>query len=408
MTAELEIVAPDRNRHAEEIIDLCAKVFSSQGYYDMAACCRESYLLNSHYDWQASRIGMMDGRIVTHWGVWDYQMRLGQGFLRVGGIGLVATHGQYRKRGLMAQTIPPALEAMAQAGYDMSLLFGIPDFYHRFGYLRAWSDTHYLLSLGQLPSEPPAFGVEASPARHTDEMGRLYNRYAAGFAGTAVRPTYPVRGNLIGNWQIHSWRTPAGKLAGYVVTQSPERGTQHRMLVAEAVGRPQDVLAVAAAAARKAGLTEVKFVTLNHEGDLARTLRDGNCRAETFYHRNAGALARIMNLHSTCAKLLPGLSARLADSTMAGWEGHLAVRYGDQAVGLDIARGDISIAKASRPGRGAHVLDAGDRLIQLLMGTDQPDEVLCNPAVRCRGDAAALARILFPARHPLLSRWDGF
>jgi len=38
----------------------------------------------------------------------------------------------------MAKTVAATIEAMSQVGYDMTVLFGIPDFYHRFGYVRAW------------------------------------------------------------------------------------------------------------------------------------------------------------------------------------------------------------------------------------------------------------------------------
>jgi predicted acetyltransferase len=132
----LELFAPDPRLHGEELIDLIAKSFGS--YFRMRDNCRKGYVLDSHYDWQASRIGLIDGRIVTHYGVWGYDMRIGAACVRVGGIGGVATHAGFRKRGLMAKTVAATIEAMSQVGYDMTVLFGIPDLYHRFGYVRAW------------------------------------------------------------------------------------------------------------------------------------------------------------------------------------------------------------------------------------------------------------------------------
>ena len=133
----LEVIAPDRKRHAEELYDLLWKAFPYEEYYGFLDRCRWGYIGGSHYDWNSSRIGILNGRIVTHWGVWDFRMRIGVARVRVGGIGVVATDARHRKRGLMNRTADNALGAMRSAGYDMSLLFGIDEFYHRFGYVRA-------------------------------------------------------------------------------------------------------------------------------------------------------------------------------------------------------------------------------------------------------------------------------
>jgi predicted acetyltransferase len=113
----LRVIAPDPHQHGNEVVELCAKTFGS--YFDRRKDLRNWYLLNSHYDWKTSAIGLIDGQIVTHYGVWDYQMRIGSAVVRCGGIGSVATHGDFRKQGLMAQTIPASLQAMRRAGYDL-------------------------------------------------------------------------------------------------------------------------------------------------------------------------------------------------------------------------------------------------------------------------------------------------
>jgi predicted N-acetyltransferase YhbS len=129
------VIAPDRRKHADAVIDLMGKALpQGRGYYWMRDACRDVYLLRAHYDWRPSRIGLISNRVVTHFGIWDYQMRVGSARVRVGGVGGVATDADYRKRGLMDRTARASMEAMRAQGYDVSLLFGIDDFYHRFGY----------------------------------------------------------------------------------------------------------------------------------------------------------------------------------------------------------------------------------------------------------------------------------
>jgi len=70
MPETLRITAPDPKRHFAALCDLIPNVFSGLGYWPGRAACRETYLGNSHYDWQGSRIGMIGNTLVTHFGVW--------------------------------------------------------------------------------------------------------------------------------------------------------------------------------------------------------------------------------------------------------------------------------------------------------------------------------------------------
>jgi predicted N-acetyltransferase YhbS len=137
----LEVVSPVPRKHIEGILDLTAKAFGGPGsYYESVRNWRSDLLSNSDpYDWEASAVGLIDGRVLTHWAVMDYNMRIGRARVRVAGIGSVATHGDYRRRGLMAKTATASINRLRDHGYDLSILFGIDDFYHRFGYVRAWS-----------------------------------------------------------------------------------------------------------------------------------------------------------------------------------------------------------------------------------------------------------------------------
>jgi GNAT superfamily N-acetyltransferase len=134
-SSEFQVIPPDRLRHLDEMSDLMAKVFSDVGYFEFRNQCRRWYVNHSHYDWRVSRIGILDGRIITHYGVWGYDMRIGSAVVRAGGIGGVATHGDFRRRGFMARTVRASLDAMRGNGYDITILFGINDFYHGFGYV---------------------------------------------------------------------------------------------------------------------------------------------------------------------------------------------------------------------------------------------------------------------------------
>ena len=148
---EMSIIAPDRSTHANAILDLTSKVFSGWIDYFKFRDRWKNRICYGHYDWNCSRIGIIDGQIVTHFGVWDYEMRIGAARVRTGGIGVVATHADFRKKGLMVSTTKSSIEAMRDTGYDMTMLFGIDDYYDRYGYVRAWSDESYIVRTEDLP-----------------------------------------------------------------------------------------------------------------------------------------------------------------------------------------------------------------------------------------------------------------
>ena len=95
-----ELVVPSPEKDLQAIAELTAAMFSDGKYLE---AFRDCYIGNSHYDWQMSRIGVDGGRLVHHWGVWRYEMRLDGVQLKIGGIGAVATHPDYRQRGRMHQ-----------------------------------------------------------------------------------------------------------------------------------------------------------------------------------------------------------------------------------------------------------------------------------------------------------------
>ena len=100
---KLLIRAPDPKKDRDAIVDLTAKIF--ERYFWWQDHCRNGYLDDSFYDWKASRVGFVGDRMVSHYGIWGYDCRIGSATIRMAGIGAVATHGEYRKQDFMYQTI---------------------------------------------------------------------------------------------------------------------------------------------------------------------------------------------------------------------------------------------------------------------------------------------------------------
>ena len=299
--SEIQVISPDPITHAHEVIDLAAKTFG--GFYDFRRQLREWYLLNSHYDWKASAIGHLDGQMVTHYGVWGYDMRIGRSVVRCGGIGCVATDGEYRKRGLMAKTVPHSIESMCDLGYDMTILFGIWDFYHQFGYVRAWNELGWRMSRDHMPKTLPKVKYESVAATPRQEIADLHNRYNANVTGSAIRPTFSKAYCLFkGKLESYAWKK-GNKIAGHVLIEA-----SGRFACLEAIGEPDEILSVLASLAQKKQAKEICFDTLPYNSPLAKRLRQLTCRSEKQYIKSGGAMVRLLNLKSCLTKISPELT----------------------------------------------------------------------------------------------------
>ena len=396
----MQIISPDREKHGEAVIDLIGKVFSGwQGYF----LCRDVWrnrLFWGKYDWDASRIGLIDGGVVTHWGVWGYDMRIGGAHVSVGGVGVVATHADYRKKGLMARTARASIDAMREMGYDMTMLFGIDDYYDKFGYVRAWSEVDYKAKIRDLPREKPDAALPRFALRQRDGVDRIYNRENSVFTGTAVRPTY-IRDRDLIRHDGYLWRDRRGETVGYVVVVSEGES----FCCSDHGGDVEQVLRAVARIGRQRGHKEVRFSGLSYDSPLCKRLRRGNCRAEIEFKKCGGAMINTLNLNSVLRKVSGELSRRLKRSHLADWRGEILVTDPRDKALLVIADSRV---KVSDPKRTKHSIRGGEEIAQLIIGTDESDEIVESGRIRLTGDARELARVLFPNQHPTLAPWDWY
>lgn len=390
----IRVIAPHAGEHLFPIARLTAGVFSGGNHVEAYA---EHYIGGSHYDWDTSRVAFDADKMVHHWGVWGYQMRLPPALLNVAGVGAVATDEAYRRQGVMHRAARASFEAMARNGYDLSILRG--RHYASLGYVRAWNYVTYRFKLEDLPDLEPGpyrpLGGEQVP-----EMDALYNRTHADFAGTAVRPTY--RNRHPDDLGTYAWFDGGGGLEGYV-RALPDPDAPKTLACLEAAGDPRRGLAVLADLAKQEAFEGLVCFTLPHLHPMLQELRKGDCIVEDRYFRVAGWRVRLVNLHSTLLKLVPLFEQRLAASRFAGWQGGLLLDGGEQQATLHFDRGRVEIAGASAT---EHALYGGADVARLLIGSDEPGEIIRQAGMHCEGAARSLAGVLFPRLYPVLSHWD--
>lgn len=341
----------------------------------------------------------------------DRQMRVGEAWVRAGAIAGVKTKPSQRGKGYGRELMEGALAYMRDHGYPVSILFGIPGFYHRFGFANVLPSTS-LARIRTAAAETLAATLpvrEAAPA-DADALLAIYNAANSGRTGTLGRKLSafsqwladdedwwqeerrvlvaeengaPVAYALgdpewlhEGEWNMRPYEI--GALPGYL-----NAGTASllRALAGEAVERRAEWLACEMPA----------------DSPLLGVLKLIGFTQEIEYAQNQGGMGRIIDLS--------GLTLALSDAV-----GERARDLGpDDRVGrVEFACPDERAAIECGAGRKLHISLPQQNLLQLLMGYHSVAELRMEfPGCVAEGDVAT-ADALFPAGYPYMWRLDHF
>jgi predicted N-acetyltransferase YhbS/uncharacterized protein YbaA (DUF1428 family) len=397
---ELQISAPDPDNDAPQLIDLICKTFAAgSGYWKGERICRHGYLLNSNYDWHASRVGKLGGEIITHFGIWRFQIRVGRARVWAAGVGSVTTHGHYRKRGFLRQTANVTFNALRDSDYDISLLFGIPNLYEQFGYRRAWTGLNAAIEVERSSAQAMVGRLERCGSGARADLAALYNRENATLTGTAIRPVFPI-GNPLVDSDAYLWKKNK-RVAGFVFVGR----TGSTLEVRSWAGDPEAILTVVTRLAKARGLSTVQFQWIHYRSKLTRFLRRQNSEFKSDYRSSGGPMIRAISLRRFAMRLRPELEDRVKRSHLSTWRGDLLLDDSREAVTVRINQGKIELL----PGAPSlNSVSGNEAIAQLMFGTDEPEETVDTGRIQLRGQAKVLVPVLFPNENPALSFWDRF
>src|SRR3954453_6375447 len=109
----------------------------------------------------STRVDLMHADRSISW-LWivPLTIRIGKAVVRMDGIGGVNTLEEYRHRGYSRRVLEAAVERMRQGDAALSMLYGISNFYPKFGYATAGPDHFVRLTrLTDVPALPDGWHV---------------------------------------------------------------------------------------------------------------------------------------------------------------------------------------------------------------------------------------------------------
>ncbi|NKB67815.1 MAG: GNAT family N-acetyltransferase [Candidatus Latescibacteria bacterium] len=400
MTADqLTIRPPVQETDGEAIYQLQGSHWPGMEYV-----ARRGRVAHSHLDWDVSRIGLDQQRLVAYWGVYKLHMRIGQAQVKTAGINLPITHSDWRGQGHMPRLLANSEAAQKASGYGLSVINLTHAYFFRFGYVFAWPETSFTIETEALPDTRP--DLELVQVNAYDLMGRLdlaqlYNQQNATVTGTCQRPTYPRSKHPGTDYEPGYLIVDKGTSAGYFSTGRLEAGK--RLFVDDSAGDTQQRLCLLAQLARRHQCPQVHFSRLSYNSEMAIQLRRRNCLMETEYRHDGGYLVRIIDLQTTLQALLPELTQRLQKTSFYRWSGALSLQVEEQQAALIFDRGQIHLEASAQT---EHRLQGDQHLAQLIVGTYPPLETIAAGHLHLSGRAGELVEALFPAQHPQMPNED--
>lgn len=122
------------------------------------------------------RVIVRDGKPVSHLCIWEGELHIYGVWLKVGLIGCVCTHPEYRRRGYGSLLVKDALIKMKKDGVDLVMVSGFRSLYRRFGCIEAGRVYHYILEKDRLSQENINLNIEEYKGDSLRSLIEVYQR----------------------------------------------------------------------------------------------------------------------------------------------------------------------------------------------------------------------------------------
>lgn len=351
-------------------------------------------------------------------------MHVGAGRLPTACVGVVVTHPDFRMRGIGTAILRDAAAFAEKYGQALVLLDGIPNFYHRFGYADIWDLTEHVIEPTAVPAEAPeGYTTRHATIADAPAMLALYERhygsYTGSFARTAAFQANQIRTGLDLNNPRRLAVDAHGEVRGYLGI--PRAGNRARAFEVAADNWP----AAAALLHQHATFVDLgteliwplpldsrTYYALADNLSIADTSgwpnpqRGWAIRSETYAHRRAAWMARIVSLRRVVEGLLPAFRERVERSGVAPL-GTFVLRSGDEACAIELAADGVRLLNET-PANVPVSAIAPEQLVQLVFGYRPASYVAAQPEADVPSALVTMLDTLFPTGHAWIPGSDAF
>lgn len=347
-------------------------------------------------------------------------IRVGRAQVRVDGIGGVETMPQHRLKGYASRVLHRAIEEMTAGDAALTMLYGIPDFYHRFGYVTAGPE--YLLFLYDeklTPTLPEGWSVREFTAGDLPHVQAIYEQQTLDATGVVVRDarssTWSRLLDTPGNYpQDECWVavSPEGQVEGYAwrarwcwsVREILEREYPTSLVWGEVVASSPLAAETLLRWCRQRAREEAKeeaLLSVPPDTNVAIAARYHNARFEQIYQANGGSMVRVLNPTRLLSALKPELERRIRcqPQPLPPFQLQIRTEVGESTVVFS-ATGECAVVDRPQPEAGKpYTLDMPQGVLaRLALGFAPARDLCARLQPQPQEDVVRYLEALFPQR----------
>ena len=359
---------------------------------------------------RSHKVELLADGVSTSWVVViDIEMKVGMSYLKMGGIGGVGTLEEQRMKGYSRRVLEHSVDFMTGHGYDVSMLYGIPDFYSKWGYASTLSD--YKITVPLRNAKRAREGLHARPMtkENADQVLDLYeltNEQRTGPVKRDRKTWFKFRKGS--DWRIMADGTVFEDESGKIVAYYAADRWPRVMRVTEVGAREplfyENVLKHASEVAEQKQAPEIEvFAPLDHP--FTNLCERMGCTATLNYYYDQMGMGRIMNILSTFEKLRPELSRRLGSAELRDYPSRLSIRTDIGSITLELSDSGMSFSEKA----SADWIELPQwALMQLILGYRPVSDAMADPTVKTEGNIREILEALFPTGYPYIWLADWF
>jgi hypothetical protein len=332
--------------------------------------------------------------------VWDMKIRVAEAQVRFGGIGGVETPYEHRMKGYGRLLLEETVRFMVDEHMPMSFLFGIPGFYHKYGFAPALVGCETSIATRDAETAPRRFVARPYRKEDAPSLAVIYEKQNANRTGTVPRNPATWKGIRMVPWWNDRVRVFVVEDQGAVVGYAAYDYSLDDLTVGE-VGYDSPavfstLLGQLAAVALERRVETIKIYAPFDEPFIGWSRRFGST-TKINYPRWGAGMGRIIDQEELFMAIKPVLERRI----MA----HPALASKSLLIRTELAESQLVFGKGSRDGR---VYLPQAILTQLVMGYRSVSDALFESEVKADAGSLAMLEALFPAGYPEMWNSDNF
>ncbi len=357
-----------------------------------------------------TRIAWVDGEMAGALRLITADLRIGKARWKTGGFGWVSTIPAFRNSGVCRALIEDTHAYMAANHYHAAQLFGIANFYHRFGYTVSLADHTIRLEVSSIADlQDTTLDIRPLREEHIPHLLRLHDLHeekaSCSMVRTAedwknqfreVRPVTPLGADWHRAMGLFDGQ---GRLTAYFSPQTERDGLHIKEIGTESSSVHPALLQTCVNRAREQDKATIVF-HLPPFHPFARFLEDFDSHHTTEHYRCREGMMILINPGAALTAMLPEWDAQLAESAARNRPASFTVQTGGLYWCIKSDGVRVTIHANEKCGPVAAI--AGETLLRWTTGFAHVEDWLELHGQGWGANESALLRAIFPKRNPFV------